>query len=206
MLGLKRGLYSNEAGMGSAPNAAAAADVPHPVQQGLVQMLSVFIDTIIICSATAFLCLFSGVNPTPETAGAVYVQASAAAALGYFGPIFITFTVGLFAFTTLIGNYYYTEGCLRFLLKKHPDSRFLLCYRLCATILIFLGTVISANLAWETADLLQAIMVLLNVPTIFLLFRPALSALRDYEKQRREGCTPIYHAQDNGVEGTEFWQ
>ena len=162
--------------------------------------------TAILGSATAFLCLFSGVTPTPEAAGAVYVQASVTAALGQFGPIFIACAVSLFAFTTLIGDYYYTEGCLRFLLKGNPSSRFLLCYRLCATGLIFLGAVITADLAWGIVDLFQAVMVLLNVPTIFILVRPALLALRDYEKQRREGSTPIYRAQDNGVESTEFWQ
>ena len=114
MEGIKRGLYSNEAGMGSAPNAAATADVSHPVKQGLVQMLSVFIDTILICSATALMCLCSGVEPTAEAAGAPYVQAALQNALGDFGPVFIAISMALFAFTTLIGNYYYCEGCLRF--------------------------------------------------------------------------------------------
>ena len=111
MWGIKRGLYSNEAGMGSAPNAAAAADVSHPAKQGLVQMLSVFIDTLLICSATAFMCLFSGAKPSEDLAGAAYVSASMKAALGGFGPVFMAVAVCLFAFTTLIGNYYYTEGC-----------------------------------------------------------------------------------------------
>ena len=105
MEGIKRGLYSNEAGMGSAPNAAATADVSHPVKQGLVQMLSVFIDTILICSATALMCLCSGVEPTAEAAGAPYVQAALQNALGDFGPVFIAISMAVFAFTTLIGNY-----------------------------------------------------------------------------------------------------
>ncbi|MFQ6841697.1 MAG: alanine/glycine:cation symporter family protein, partial [Agathobaculum sp.] len=107
MEGVKRGLYSNEAGMGSAPNAAATADVSHPVKQGLVQMLSVFIDTLVICSATALMCLCSGVAPSAEMAGAPYVQTALQASLGNFGPIFIAVSMALFAFTTLIGNYYY---------------------------------------------------------------------------------------------------
>ena len=110
MEGIKRGLYSNEAGMGSAPNAAATADVSHPVKQGLVQMLSVFIDTLLICSATALMCLCSGVEPTAEAAGAPYVQAALQSALGDFGPLFIAVSMALLAFTTLIGNYYYCEG------------------------------------------------------------------------------------------------
>lgn len=206
MWGIKRGLYSNEAGMGSAPNAAAAADVSHPAKQGLVQMLSVFIDTLLICSATAFLCLFSGVEPTADAAGAAYVQACTGAALGSFGPIFIAVAVCLFAFTTLLGNYYYTEGCLRFIMKKEPGKVFMVIYRLCATALVFAGAVISAGLAWDTADLLQALMVIINIPVIIILAKPAIAALRDYEWQRRKGKLPAYRANANGVKGTDFWQ
>ena len=205
MWGIRRGLYSNEAGMGSAPNAAAAADVSHPAKQGLVQMLSVFIDTLLICSATAFLCLFSGVEPTAEAAGAAYVQACTGAALGSFGPAFITVAVCLFAFTTLIGNYYYTEGCLRFILKKEPGKGFLLVYRLLASALVFAGAIVSAGLAWDTADLLQALMVIINVPVIILLAKPAVAALRDYEWQKRKGKLPAYRAEANGVKGADFW-
>ena len=205
MWGIKRGLYSNEAGMGSAPNAAAAADVTHPVKQGLVQMLSVFIDTLLICSATAFLCLFSGVAPAADKAGAAYVQECTGAALGSFGPVFITVAVCLFAFTTLLGNYYYTEGCLRFIMKKTPSKGFMLVFRLIATALVFLGAVISAGLAWDTADLLQALMVIINVPVIVILAKPAVAALRDYEWQRRKGKPPVYRAEANGVKGTDFW-
>ena len=206
MWGIKRGLYSNEAGMGSAPNAAAAADVSHPAKQGLVQMLSVFIDTLLICSATAFLCLFSGVEPSAEAAGAAYVQACTQSALGSFGAIFITAAVCLFAFTTLLGNYYYTEGCLRFIMKKEPGKGFLFVFRLIATALVFLGSVISAGLAWDTADLLQAMMVIINVPVIVLLAKPAIAALRDYEWQRRKGKLPAYRGAANGVRDTDFWQ
>ncbi len=206
MWGIKRGLYSNEAGMGSAPNAAAAADVSHPAKQGLVQMLSVFIDTLLICSATAFMCLFSGVEPTADAAGAAYVQSSVRAALGGFGPVFIAVAVSLFAFTTLLGNYYYTEGCLSFILKKTPGRAFMLVFRLCATLLVFLGAVISAGLAWDTADLLQALMVIINVPVIVLLAKPAVAALKDYEAQRKSGSEPVYRASSAGIAGTDFWQ
>ena len=185
MWGIKRGLYSNEAGMGSAPNAAAAADVHHPVKQGLV---------------------FSGVEPTAEAAGAAYVQASTRAALGDFGTVFVAVAVSLFAFTTLLGNYYYTEGCLRFLFRRSPSKTFMLVFRLIATALVFLGAVISAGLAWDTADLLQALMVIINVPVILILTRPALAALKDYEAQKRAGKDPVYKAAANGVQGTDFWQ
>jgi len=206
MWGIKRGLYSNEAGMGSAPNAAAAADVQHPAKQGLVQMLSVFIDTLLICSATAFMCLFSGVEPSADAAGAAYVQAATRSALGSFGSIFLAAAVSLFAFTTLLGNYYYTEGCLRFIMKKKPGTVFMTVFRLCAALLIFLGAIISAGLAWDTADLLQALMVIINVPVIVILAKPAVDALKDYEAQRRAGKDPVYKAKDNGISGTDCWQ
>ena len=112
MYGVKRGLYSNEAGMGSAPNAAATASVSHPAKQGLVQMLSVFIDTLLICTATAFMCLSTSVVPTEEIAGAVYVQNAIASTLGTVGPVFLAVAMMLFAFTTLLGNYSYCEGCI----------------------------------------------------------------------------------------------
>ena len=110
-------LYSNEAGIGSAPNAAAVADVSHPVKQGLVQMLSVFIDTLLVCSATAFMGLFSGVPITKEAAGAAYVQGAASAVFGGFGPLLITVCMLLFGFSTLIGNLYYVDNCIRFIHK-----------------------------------------------------------------------------------------
>ena len=168
-------------------------------------MLSVFIDTLLICSATAFLCLFSGVEPSADAAGAAYVQACTASALGGFGPVFIAVAVCLFAFTTLLGNYYYTEGCLRFIMKKEPSKSFMLAFRLIATVLVFLGAVISAGLAWDTADLLQALMVIINVPVIVILAKPAIAALRDYEWQVRKGKDPVYRAAANGVKGTDFW-
>lgn len=208
MWGIKRGLYSNEAGMGSAPNAAATADISHPAKQGLVQMLSVFIDTLLICTATAMMCMCA--NPdglVPEAAGAAYVQESMQMALGDFGPIFIAAAMSLFAFTTLIGNYYYCEGCLKFLLKRTPSKAFMTCFRLVATALVFVGTLLSAGLVWDTADMLQAIMVIINVPVIIILGKPAFAALKDYKKQRKEGKDPVFKAADIGLEGkTECWE
>ena len=191
--------------MGSAPNAAAAADVSHPAKQGLVQMLSVFIDTLLICSATAFMCLFSGVTPDAELKGAPYVAASMKEALGGFGPVFMAVAVCLFAFTTLIGNYYYTEGCWRFILKRDPGKGFMTGWRIFCALLVFLGAVISAGLAWDTADLLQALMVIINVPVIVILGRTAVRALEDYRAQRKAGRNPTFHAKDIGVSGTDFW-
>ena len=206
MEGIKRGLYSNEAGMGSAPNAAATADVSHPAKQGLVQMLSVFIDTLLICSSTALMCLCSGVEPTAEMAGAPYVQAAMQSALGSFGPIFIAVSMALFAFTTLIGNYYYCEGCMRFIFKRTPSKTFLTVFRVIAAIIVMLGAVISMQLAWDTADLFQALMVVINVPVILILSRPAFAALGDYVSQRKQGREPAFKASDIGLrEKTDFW-
>ena len=206
MYGIKRGLYSNEAGMGSAPNAAASADVTHPVKQGLVQMLSVFLDTLLICSATAFMCLTSDVTPTPELAGAPYVQAALQDNLGSFGPVFIAVSMALFAFTTLIGNYYYCEGCMRYILKRTPSKAFMTGFRLVAAAIVFVGAIASMNLVWNTADMLQGMMVIINIPVIVILSKPAVDALKDYQKQRAEGKNPVFKATDiNLKEKTEFW-
>ena len=206
MHGMKRGLYSNEAGMGSAPNAAATADVSHPVKQGLVQMLSVFIDTLLICTATALMCLSSGLAPSAELEGAPYVQQSMQMSLGSFGPIFITLSMCLFAFTTLIGNYYYCEGCIKYILKRSPSKLFMTIFRLIATVIVFSGALLSAKLAWDTADLFQAIMVIINVPVIVILARPALAALADYSRQRREKQEPVFKAASiNLKQETDFW-
>lgn len=207
MWGIKRGLYSNEAGMGSAPNAAATADVSHPVKQGLVQMLSVFIDTLLICTATALMCMCA--NPAglnPDVAGAAYVQQSMGMALGNFGPIFIAAAMSLFAFTTLIGNYYYCEGCLKFIFKRSPSKTFMLIFRLAATALVFVGAILSAGLVWDTADMLQAFMVIINVPVILILGKTAFAALKDYKRQRAEGENPVFKASSIGLEGkTDCW-
>ncbi len=207
MYGIKRGLYSNEAGMGSAPNAAATADVAHPVKQGLVQMLSVFLDTLVICTATAFMCLSSDVAPTAELAGAPYVQAALADVLGGIGPVFIAVAMSLFAFTTLLGNYYYCEGCLRYIIKRKPSQTFMTVFRLIAAVIVFLGAILSMDLVWNMADLTQALMVIFNIPAILLLAKPAILALKDYERQKKEGKDPVFNAKAAGIkEETEFWK
>lgn len=213
MFGIKRGLYSNEAGMGSAPNAAATADVSHPAKQGLVQMLSVFIDTLLICSATAFMCLSTDILPesylaadgTADAAG--YVQAATHSTLGSFGPIFIAFAMCLFAFTTLIGNYSYCEGCIKFIIQRDIKPGELLAFRLLATALVFVGSVASADLVWNTADMMQGLMVVTNMPTILILGGTAIKCLKDYEKQKAEGKDPHFKAADiNLKQDTDFWK
>lgn len=206
--GIKRGLYSNEAGMGSAPNAAASASVSHPVKQGLVQMISVFLDTIVICSATAFMSLASGIVPTEELAGAPFVQASLSTVFGPYGNIFITVSLALFAFTTLLGNLYYVDSCLTYLNKKTPSKTFMLCYRIIATILIFVGAGMEMSLAWDVADFLMGVMCLINIPSIIYLGSVALKALEDYKKQRSEGKNPVFKAEAVGIDTSklDYWK
>ena len=207
MYGIKRGLFSNEAGVGSAPNAAASADVSHPVKQGLVQMLSVFIDTLLICSATAFMLLCSGVAPEASLQGAPYVQFALQAQFGAAGPIFITAAMVLFAFTTLIGNLYYVDNCLNYIVGKIPSKEFMVLFRIDAVVLIFIGAGMEINMVWNLADVLMGVMALINLPVIVILARPALAALRDYTRQRKEGKNPVFRAADVGLAGkTECWE
>lgn len=206
MYGIKRGLYSNEAGVGSAPNAAAAANVSHPVKQGLVQMLSVFIDTLLICSATAFMLLCSGVEPDSSMEGAVYVQIALSKVFGTLGPLFITVAMALFAFTTLIGNLYYVDNALAYIVKKIPAREFMILFRIDAMVLIFLGAGMSVDLVWNLADVLMGVMAIINLPVILFLSRAALAALKDYTAQRKHGRSPVFKAASIGLkERTDYW-
>ncbi|MBQ1242630.1 MAG: alanine:cation symporter family protein [Oscillospiraceae bacterium] len=206
MYGFKRGLYSNEAGIGSAPNAAAAAAVSHPAKQGLVQMLSVFIDTLLLCSATAFMCLCSGVAPSADLAGAGYVQAALSSTFGAAGPIFIAVAMTLFAFTTLLGNFYYIENCFAYILKKTPSKSFMTAIRVIGAVLIFLGAVVSFGLAWDLADIAQCILAFINIPVCIVLGGVAYKALDNYVEQKKAGKDPSYNAAANGVkQKTDFW-
>ncbi len=207
MFGIKRGLFSNEAGVGSAPNASASAEVDHPVKQGLVQVLSVFIDTILVCSATAFMCMCSGVEATPETAGANYVQEALSVSLGNIGPIFITISMILFAFTTLLGNLYYVDMTLIFLCGKIPSKTFMTIYRLIASLLIFIGAGLSADLLWNIADITMGAMTIINMPVIFILSKYAIRTLKDYDKQRKEGKNPVFYAKNIDLpHDVDYWK
>ncbi len=207
MFGIKRGLFSNEAGVGSAPNASASAEVSHPVKQGLVQVLSVFIDTILVCSATAFMCMCSGVKPSAEISGAPYVQASLSATLGEFGPIFITVAMIFFAFTTLLGNLYYVDQCLYYITGKIPGKKVMTIYHIIASVVIFLGAGLSADLLWNIADITMGLMTIINMPVIIYLSKYAVAALKDYDIQRKQGKTPVFKAKNiNLPHDVDFWQ
>lgn len=206
MYGIKRGLFSNEAGVGSAPNASASADVNHPVKQGLVQVLSVFIDTILICSATAFMCMSSGVEPSAGLSGAPYIQAALSNSLGAFGPIFITVAMILFAFTTLIGNLFYVDKCIFHIFGKKPGKVFMSIYYIIASVVIFVGAGLNADLLWGIADVTMGGMTLINMPVIIFLGKYAFRALKDYEKQRSEGMEPVFKAKNIDLpHKTDYW-
>lgn len=213
MNGIKRGLYSNEAGIGSAPNAAASADVSHPVKQGLVQMLSVFIDTLLICSSTAFMVLCAGLDPSGyvDAAGnamsGLYIQDSLGVHFGAFGGYFITAALALFAYTTVVGNYFYAEMNISYIYKNALNNRiFMFCYRLLAVLIVFIGAQFNAGLAWDTADVLMGCMALINVPVCIILGNTAFKALKDYTAKKKAGEPLEFKAADIGVDGTDYWK
>lgn len=207
MYGIKRGLFSNEAGVGSAPNASASADVKHPVKQGLVQVLSVFIDTILVCSATAFMCMCSGVEPGNFDESATYVQAALSKTLGGFGPVFITVAMILFAFTTLLGNLYYVDRSWFFLFKKMPSKTFMRIYYVIASLIIFVGAGLNAELLWGIADITMGAMALINMPVIIILSKYAIRTLKDYEAQRKAGKAPEFKKESIGLKhDVDYWQ
>lgn len=207
MMGLKRGLYSNEAGIGSAPNAAAAADVSHPVKQGLVQMMAVYLDTWVICTATAIMLLASGVAPSPELAGAPYSVAALTNNFGVLGQHFFTMALFLFGFTTLIGNYFYSEANLQYVIGKDISKASLTVFRSIAVIVILFGAGMEFGVAWDTADVLMAAMALINIPTIFLLKEPVIAAMNDYKEQKNSGKNPVFKSSSIELkEDTDFWK
>ena len=186
--GIKRGLFSNEAGVGSAPNASASANVSHPAKQGLVQTLSVYIDTLLLCTATALMCLSTGVPINPAVSGAPYVQIAISTVFGYIGPIFITVAMVLFAFTTLIGNLYYVDNALIFLNgKKKPSKNFMRIFYIAATAIVFAGALMPMDAAWAMADITMGGMTLINLPVCALLGKIAFDCLKDYESQKKAG-------------------
>ena len=189
MTGIKRGLFSNEAGMGSVPNAAATADATHPVKQGLIQTLGVFTDTLLICTCTAFIILFGGV-PDASLNGIQLTQAALVSEVGPLGGVFVAVAIFLFAFSSIIGNYYYGEANIRFITRRRGV---LTAYRLLVGGMVLFGSLAALDLAWSLADVTMALMTLCNLVAIVLLGRQALWLLADYRAQRRQGIrSPVY--------------
>ena len=203
VLGIKRGLFSNEAGMGSAPNASASADVDHPVKQGLVQIISVFIDTILICSSTAFMLLLSGVEGESGVLdGIPYVQKAISANVGEWGIHFITLSIFAFAFTSVIGNYCYAESNILFIKNNKVVLNI---FRVTCLAAVFLGAQADFSLVWNLADVTMGFMAIVNIIAIFLLGKVALKVLQNYEKQRKEGRNPVFYEDEVGLTGT-IWK
>ena len=200
VIGIKRGLFSNEAGMGSAPNASASADVEHPVKQGLVQVISVFIDTILICSSTAMMILVSGVEGiSGKMDGIPFVQAAISANVGEWGIHFITFSIFAFAFSSVIGNYFYAESNILFI----KNSKLLLfLFRITCVVVVFLGAQADFGLVWNLADITMGFMAIVNIIAIFLLGNVAIKALKNYEQKRKKGKDLTFYEDEIGLTGT----
>lgn len=200
--GAKRGLFSNEAGMGSAPNAGATADVDHPAKQGLVQMVSVFIDTLLICTTTAMMLMVYDLNPVDKK-GMPYVQQAINSEFGEWGIHFITISVILFAFSSLIGNYCYAESNLKFI----KDNKLLLFLFRCSVIVsIFAGALASFDTVWSIADILMGLMAIVNIIAIVLLSNTTVKVLQDYIRKKKSNLRYTFKAADVGINNTDCWK
>ncbi|WP_188454681.1 alanine/glycine:cation symporter family protein [Virgibacillus oceani] len=203
MMGIKRGLFSNEAGMGSAPNAAATAEVTHPAKQGLIQALGVFFDTILICSATAFIIVTAGGYEGSKLDGIQLTQKAFEFHVGSWASIFVAVAIFLFAYSSILGNYYYGENNIEYI----KNSKFgLFIYRIAVLAMVIFGAIATFDLVWALADLTMAIMALINLYAITRLYKIAERVLKDYQRQRKEGKDPVFYRDvledDTGV---EFW-
>lgn len=193
-MGIRRGLFSNEAGEGSAPNVAATAHVSHPVKQGLVQALGVFTDTLVICTCTAFIILCSGVHTDAEAQGISLTQTAVSSQIApgtAFGASFVSIAIFFFAFTSIVANYYYGETNIRFLTRRRGT---IYAYRVLVGTMVLLGGLMSLGLVWSLANITMSLMALCNLAAILVLGRYAVVCLKDYRSQRRQGRNPVYHA------------
>lgn len=227
--GVKRGIYSNEAGQGTGPHAAAAAEVKHPASQGLVQAMAVYIDTLFVCSATAFLILSTGMYrvysggaaDTPvlaegtgglaadATVGPAFAQAGFDTLIQGAGPAFIAISLTFFAFTTIVAYYYMAETNLSYLTRNMNRQAAAVLLRL-LQLLILVATVIgcvnSAGSAWALGDIGVGLMAWLNIVGILVIQKPALIALKDYERQQKQGVEPTFNPRELGIENADYWQ
>jgi alanine or glycine:cation symporter, AGCS family len=216
--GVKRGIYSNEAGQGTGPHAAAAAEVSHPAKQGLVQAFSVYIDTLLVCSATAFMILFTGMynvedpdgnflreNLPGVEAGPAYTQAAIETVFPSFGAGFVAIALFFFAFTTIMAYYYMAETNIAYLTRGRNSKTPMFVLKVVLLAATFYGAVKTAKLAWALGDIGLGIMVWLNVIAIVLLAKPALVALKDYEEQKKQGLDPVFDPEKLGIKNADYW-
>ncbi|EAI0949545.1 sodium:alanine symporter family protein [Campylobacter jejuni] len=205
VIGIKRGLFSNEAGMGSAPNAAAAALTSHPAKQGVIQAFSVLID-VVVCTSSGFLVLFSmaylGLGENKIDGGMPLVQEAMREYYGSFGIHFITIAIVLFAITSLIGNYYYAQANVKYL----TNSKFVMnLFRITAVAMIFIGSQMNLKLAWNLADLTMAFMATTNIISLLLLGGIVNKVLKDFNTQQKSGIDPKFNASKLGIKNAECW-
>ncbi|MGL5634409.1 MAG: alanine/glycine:cation symporter family protein [Sarcina sp.] len=214
MQGVKRGLFSNEAGMGSAPNAAATAEVSHPVKQGLIQTLGVFTDTLVICTCTAFIILirntvnFNNIlaaNNITNPTGVQLTQYSLESHLGVFGTYFIAICILLFAFSSIVGNYYYGQSNIEFIYGE--NKKILNAYRILVVAMVLFGALAKVELVWNLADVFMGLMAILNMIAIALLGKIAFKALDDYRSQKKKGIKePVFKASSiPEIKNCECW-
>lgn len=223
--GVKRGIYSNEAGQGSAPHIAAAANVSHPTKQGLVQAFSVYIDTLLVCTATGFMILITGTynvqNPAfgnkgeseflytglaSVSPGAGYTQSAMDTVFPGYGSYFVAIALFFFAFTTILAYYYIAETNVSYLTRKLKSPFYNHLLRVIMILVIIYGSVNTAKLAWDIGDLGVGLMAWFNIIAILILQKPALAALKDYEKQRKAGKNPIFNPKDIGIDNAPLWE
>ncbi|WP_439555326.1 alanine/glycine:cation symporter family protein [Dyadobacter sp.] len=217
--GVKRGVYSNEAGQGTAPHAAAAAETSHPAKQGLVQAFSVYVDTLFVCTATALMILFTGQYNVANPAGGFLVEHIPGAAMGAeftqsainvhfpsLGSGFVAVALLFFAFTTVMAYYYIAETNLSYLLGNKNSKAALWGLRFLIMAATFYGSIKTAALAWTIGDIGVGLMAWLNIVAIILLRKPALDALKDYQKQKDAGKDPVFRPEELGIKGTEEWK
>ena len=216
--GVKRGVYSNEAGQGTAPHAAAAAEVSHPAKQGLVQSFSVYVDTLLICTATAFMILMTGLYNVQGAEGAMlyeglsgyeagpaYVQSAFDTVLPGFGSGILAISLLFFAFTTVIAYYYIAETNVMFINRKVHRPWLVLFLKALVLTSVMYGGLKSANIAWALGDIGVGLMAWLNIIAILILQKPAMLALSDYEQQLQQGLDPVFDPQKVGIEKADFW-
>lgn len=217
--GVKRGIYSNEAGQGTGPHAAAAAEVSHPAKQGLVQAFSVYIDTLLVCSATAFMILFTSSYNTEAPdgsmivnnldgveAGPAYTQAAIESVIPGFGAGFVAVALFFFAFTTIMAYYYIAETNIAYLTRGKNAKTPIFILKLVLLASTVYGAVKTASLAWALGDIGLGIMVWLNMIAIVILAKPALKALKDYEVQKKQGLDPVFKPNKLGIKNADYWE
>ena len=204
LTGIKRGLFSNEAGMGSAPNAAAAADVSHPVKQGLIQTLGVFTDTLVICSATAFIIILYPTYMQTGLTGIELTQAALSSHIGPIGNIFIAVCIFLFAFSSIVGNYYYGQSNMEFINLSKTGLNI---FRALVVAMVLLGSLTKVQVVWNLADVSMGLMAIINLVAIALLGKYAFMALDDYTAQKKSGIKdPVFEAKKfKGLEKVQCW-